>query len=671
MAYGKSAEYYAPPIDAASTDSGWWEAQKDDGDELETKSRANSLVNCARALENVQREVHEQNLWSSQLYSNRELAAFDWGAGHLYRASLAPISRTGENITVRVVDTLVSQLGKNKPKPKPVARGASFHLRQSIRKLDKFLYGEFQRNQAYEIGKQAFRDACLFGFGCIYLSVDKKDDSDKICLERVFPDEILIDQMEVVASGRIRHLYRRRVLPIEVVANTYGVDEELLKAHSLNYTYLDYRPVGKGWVVLVEGYQAASGDQPGRWMVSTNDMILDEGEWKYEWFPYVFYHWQVPVSGFYSPSVVEQVLPYQIRLNEINEVIRDAQDIMGRPRILIAEGSRVNPLEIDNMVGRFIKYAGQRPEAITWPAMNAEIYNERDRLVRTCLEQFGLSNLASTVTPPPGARFDSSPAFREFNAIQDDRLSDPAQRLERFYLNLAEGIINVIKASGAHPKTIWYSGYKRSKMEEIDWDDIDLEENSYTMSLEAVSVYTMTPAAARDELEKQLGMGLITPEQYRHELSSPDQEGMYSLAAAAADDLDRVQELLETGEMENPMPDQDLVNGITQMTLASLQLNRYPDVPTKVKMNFINWITLARAIVQQGTETSPNTQPIPGMDDPGAVGGGAMPPGTPMPGGQGPSGGMMGPGGVPVPEAMGLAPQAPGAMPNVGMPGGH
>lgn len=643
----------------------WWVEAEDPDDEMEARDRANSLLASARALEDVQREIHEQNLWSAQLYSNRELAAFDWGNGHLYRASLAPVSRVGENITTRVVDTLVSQIGKNRPKPKPVARGASFRLRQNIRKLDKFLYGEFQRNRMYELGAQVFRDACIFGFGCLKFNMEEDANGASVCVERVFPDEILVDQMEVVAAGKIRHLYRRRVLPVEVVASTYNVDEDELRKHATASSYIDYRPIGNGWVVVVEGIQTN-----GRWMACTQDMILEEKEWPHDWLPYVFYHWQTPVSGFYSPSVVEQVLPYQIRLNEINEVIRDAQDIMGRPRILVAEGSRVNPMEVDNVIGRFIKYSGMKPEAITWNAMNAEIYNERDRLVRTCLEQFGLSALATNVTPPSGARFDSSAAFREFNAIQDDRLADPAQRFERFYLDCAERSVEVIRASGSSPKTVWYSGYKKSRAEEIDWSEIDVEKNEYTMSLEAVSVYSMSPSAARDELEKQLAMGLITPEQYRHELSSPDEEGMYSLAAAASDDLDRVQELLEAGEYETPMPVQDLTNGLIQMTLALLQLGKYKDTPEKVKANFLDWLTLARAIVSKGTEMAS------GPADPGAggpqVGGPPMAGATPMAGPGGPGmpvgpGGALGgaPGMVPTPEAAGLSTVGPGPMPNI------
>jgi hypothetical protein len=647
---------------AGDTRYAWWEAAPtsdmdggDADDEYVEKQRAASLINCAQRLESAQREIHEQNLWAAQLYSNRELAAFDWGTGQLYRASLAPISRTGENITVRVVDTLVSQIGKNRTKVKPQARGASFHLRNQIKLLDKFLYGEWQRNGLYSLTKQMFRDACIFGFGCLKVDVEMDSEhGDQVKYERVFPDEVLVDQMEIVACGKIRHFYRRRALPIEVVSATYNISEEELKEISdqqSTFSYLDYRPVGAGWVVVVEGYQVGTKDCPGRWMVATQSTVLDEGEWPHEWLPYVFYHSQVPVSGFYSPSVVEQVLPYQIRLNEINEVIRDAQDIMARPRILVAEGSRVNPMEVDNVIGRFIKYTGIKPEAIVWPAINAELYNERDRLVRTCLEQFGLSNLATTVTPPPGARFDSSPAFREFNAIQDDRLSDPAQRLEEAFLAIAERTVDVIAAKGANPQTYWYSGFKSSKMEVIEWKEIGAELGSYMMTLEPTSIYSMSPAAARDELEKQLAMGLITPEQYRLELSDPDEESAYSLAAAAAEDLNRVADLLESGDFEEPIPEQDLVNGIPKMTLVLLNLNKYKDVPEETKLNIINWITLAKGITNKGTETQsqPGNPPVdpsdPSQMPPAAMG--------------------VGPGSVPVPEAAGLSTVGPGPMPNI------
>lgn len=634
------------------------------------RARANSLINTARSLENAQREVHEQNLMAAQLYSNRELASFDWGNSALYRASLAPIQRAGENLVLMVVDTLVAQIGKNKPKARPQTRGASWKLRKQAQKLDKFLYGEFIRNRVYEEGKRVFRDACIFGFGALYVGVE----DDQLCIERVFPDELLVDQMEVVAAGQARHYYRRRVLPVEVVASTYFGSEdreeiiERLRLAAKSSDYLEYRAVGEGYVVVVEGWQCALGGRPGRHVIACNDWLIVDEEYKLERPPFAFFHWQAPLSGFYSPSAVEQCLPYQIRLNEINDVIRDAQDLMGRPRILVAEGSRVNPYEVDNLVARFIKYTGIKPEAVTWPAIAPEIYNERDRQVRICLEQFGLSNLASKAEVPQSARFDSSPAFREFNAIQDDRLADPAQRFERFYLDLAELMIRRLRASGAKPKTVWSTGGSKNEagmMEVINWGDIDLDESAYVLQLEATSVFDSTPSAIRDELEKQLAMGLITPEQYRLELSSPDDQAELSLQAAAAADIRRVISLLEEGEYESPTPVQDLVNGVQMVSLAALRLKQYEDEDDKtraeldeIEFNMLNWLTEARAILEMGSENPNQLQPAEPAD---ATDLSMMPPGG-LPDPMAPAPGTLpmmgpvapGPGAVPVPENAGL-----------------
>lgn len=650
---------------------GWWESGEESNlpDDLIAKERANSLINCARNLETVQSEVHQQNLWCAQLYSNRELASFDWGNGSLYRASLAPINQTGENLILSVVDTLGAHVGKNRPKAKPQTRGASWRLRKQARLLDKFLYGEFKRNKVYALGKQVFRDACIFGFGCLYVTMKDYGGSvgERLYVERVFPDEVLIDQMEVVACGKPRHIYRRRVLPVEVVASTWGCDVEELEKQAKSNDYIEYRSIGKGWIAVVEGWQLALGNKPGTYMAAAGDMILDESEWKQEQPPFVFYHWSTPPSGFYYAGAVEQAIPYQIRLNEINEVIRDAQDLMGRPRLLVAEGSRVNPYELTNVVAKIIKYTGVKPEAVTWPAISVELYNERDRCWGQCYQQFGFNDMTASAQAPASARYDSAEAFREFNAIQDDRLSDPAQRFEEFYLELAETMVRVIKHSEAKPKTVWYSGGKHSRMEVIDWADIDIDEDSYVLQLEATSLYDSTPSAIRDSLEKQLAMQLITPEEYRLELAHPDDSAELTVMAAAAADIRRVVELLEEGKWEDPTPVQDLPNGVKTVSLALLNLSQYEDDDDEgpsleeIKLNFVNWIVAARGWMTRGAE----------MDDELAGGelGGLPPMGMSMAAGGLPQGGlppmpgngMMGPGmgGGPMGPVPGMVPQAP------------
>lgn len=609
------------PYKSAPTNAVWWQEPVGEQDfapgEIATL-RANNLLDCARYLEFVQRDVHDQNLWNAQLYANRELAAFDWGQGALYRASLTPITRTGENIILMGVDAMVAQVGKNRPKPTPVTRGASFKVRREAKKLDKFLWGLFREVKAYEVGKLVFRDACIFGLGAAHVttySSGEGDEDDIVCCERVFPDEILIDQAEVVATGKARHMYRRRALPIEVVAEKYGVAEDEIAAQAEGWDYLDYRPTGRGWIVVVEAWQLPRGKHPGRWVAACRGKLLWDRPWTYCGFPFVFYQFNQPVSGFYSPSLVEVGLPYQVRLNEINDIIRDAQDIMARPRLLVAEGSRVNPHEVDNLVGRIIKYTGIKPEAVVWPAVSAELYNERERVKREFRAHLGLNVASTTGGLPNAARLDSSAALREYNSIQDDRLADPAQRFEQWYLDLAEMLLETVIRSPGRKKVVWFSGGKKSRMETIDWDSVDLEKNEFVLELQASSIFSLTPAAQRDELERQLATGLISPEEYRRLIAHPDLDNETTIQAAAADDIDRVIELLEDGDYEDPLPVQDLVNGVQRVSLALLNLNQYdedeePDLAS-IKMNFVNWLAAARSILEEATAQQAPQQPGP------------------------------------------------------------
>ena len=614
--------------------------------------RASHLVDCARDLEQRQSDVHRGHLINGRLYSNREMAAFDWGTGQLHRASLAPVSTTGENLVFSVVDSLVNQIGKQRPKAKPVTRGASWRKRRMARKLDKFLWGEFQRNKVHKLGKKVFRDSQVFGFGCLYFYIDHKD---RVAIQRVHPDEFLVDDMEVVACGKPRHIYRRRVLPVDVVARKWNVDVEDLKQVASAGEYLDYRETGKNWIVVIEGWQLAVEDVTGHYMAAVEGMVLEEKEWKSEEPPFVWYHASDPVDGFYWPSIVERVIPYQLRLNEINEVIRDAQDLMGRPRILVAEGSRVNPLEIDNLVARIIKYTGIKPEAVNWPAISAELYNERDRLVAMCKAEIGITESSYSGNMGANVRYDSSAALREHNAIADDRQADPAQRLEEFYLDVARAIVRTIDREGVKPTTLAMVGGKYAKCEVIDWKDIDLDEDSYVLQLEATSVVEMSPSAARDDLEKQFAMGVITPEQYRLERSHPDDQAELSLQAAAAADIRRVIDLLEEGKWEDPTPVQDLVNGVSLVSLALLNLNQYEDDDPdeyegprldKIKMNFVDWITAARGWLDDGADEHETGEPM------------GVPPTMGAPGATDPTMMMaqgIGPAAIPVPEASGLA----------------
>lgn len=626
----------------------WWNPE-----DYEEVDRATALINHARDLETRHMEVHDSNLLYAQLYSNRQMPSFNWGLGVDVEPSLSPVSRLSENLALSVVDTFVSRIGKMRPKPTVVLRGAPWKLRRAAKKLDRWLFANFLKHDVFGKGKLAFRDAAIFGFGAIKVDVDR----DSVCLERLFPDDVLVDQRECLTGQPPLHLMVRRVLTHSECMTRFGLDPEEIQQASEN-KYLGYRGVGPHHVVVVEAWRRAirtdSGKLvPGRRCLAIDGHMIDEEVWREEWFPVVFYKWTEPTSGWYSPSAVEQVYPYQLRLNEINECIREAQDVMARPRILVPEGSRINVNQITNEIGKFIRFTGPiKPEAINWQAASPELYGERDRLVQACYQFMGISQMsAMSQAPTDQMRFDSSAAIREFNQVEEGRFADLAQRLEKFYLDVAECMVRVVKKYKVQAPATWFQPGKGTRAEVIDWTQIDLDDDSYHLTLEPSSILNETTAGRKDELMQMLSRGEITAEQYQQHMANPDLEQLSSLASAAAEDIDAVIELLMDEKYEPPTEFQDLQAGLIRVHKAYLHVKRaWDDVPEAVFEGFETWMLHAKAIVdgqqagmvataaQQalppgmpGAVSLSNPMPPPMAGPPGPMGAGAMPMAPPMP----------------------------------------
>jgi hypothetical protein len=597
----------------------------EDPDELEDEldedyikqCRANSLVAWCRELEEEQDAVHRLNLRHYQFYSNRYLTSFDWGDNRFVSASLEPVSTTTDNIVIQVVDSLLAEIGKSRPKAKPILFGASWKKHKMAKRLDKFLYGEFIRTDAYEEAKSAMLNAFICGFGCIKVDMDGESKNARVCLKSVFPDDIIIDNTEFTATGEVFTVAHRQVVPLKMLRATYDIPDEVLERASIaSGSYSSYRKVGSKWVVLVRGIRKACDGVPGREVLAIPGYTIEDKAYEHDWLPYVFYHWGRPNKTFYTQSVVEQALPNQLRIIDINQVIHRCQEIVSRPRLLVQQGSSVNPLEINNLNAKILMYKGVAPVPLEWRAASQELYNEREREIKICFDKFGLNQYTAGGGLPDAARLDSSAAVREYTGIQNSRLSDPVQRYENFFLAIARTIVRVLKASGANPKTTWYSGGKRAKAETIRWKDIDIDDDAYTLILEAASSFSMTPSAMRDTLEDHLAKGLITPEEYRYQLGATDLDTLNAIKSAGYEDTLRVIELLEDGKFEHPMQEQDLVNGTKLVQLRLLCLNNYEDDEDTdkqeldtIKLNFIQWLVEAREILREGTEAeAPDTQ---------------------------------------------------------------
>jgi hypothetical protein len=634
----------------------WWEAENEDDTLPDPVHRV--LFGHLQALEEDQSEIHLTNLLNAKLYSNRELMAFEWTSQ--ISSSFRPLNANMENLVQSSVDGLHSMLASNRPRAKTVTRGADFGLYKQGRLLDRFIWGESQHHDVWSKGERAFiYDPMIYGTG--FLKIDIDEGSNEVFMERVHPDEIVVDQRECVSAEMPLCLIQRKLVSRLWLRTVFKSDkaavEAINAAQTKEWRYTSYRTPAEDQVVLVQAWKRPTykGAGDGRMVLCIENYTFRAEKYDRDVFPFVITKWRDPENGFYGLPLVSDIMGYQINQNEMNDLFKHGRDLACVPRIFVEQGSDVQIHSIDNSVAKFIRYRGTMPECVTWPAFNPEMYNERDRNRSNAYEFIGLSQATAQATAPTsGTRFDSSEALREHRSQQDGRLIKHVMKLEKAYLEAAKHTIELTaqlyKNKAVDRKTAYLS---HNLLQQISWSDVDMDRDRFVLQVAASSVLNMTPAARTDKLERWLAEGKITMEQYHSLSGEPDLERMTDRLAAQSDHIEHMVDQMLKGIPQTPTEFDNLEMGFNIVHDELMRIMSL-DAPPEIIDLFIQWLEMAKELMQ------PTPEPMPQMADPAMQ--------MAAPGMAPPMGGPPGMSGAPVvPPA--ATPGVPGAIVGVGGPG--
>src|SRR5271165_1419395 len=111
-----------------------------------------------------------QLLTSTRLYGNLTLMGLN-GLTYSKIASVtsASSSRLTYNVVQSAIDTVVAKMAKNKPKPLFLTSGGDYRLQRRAKKLTKYVEGVNYENDAYTLSTMIFRDAEIWGTGCLHV----------------------------------------------------------------------------------------------------------------------------------------------------------------------------------------------------------------------------------------------------------------------------------------------------------------------------------------------------------------------------------------------------------------------------------------------------------------------------------------------------------------------
>lgn len=581
----------------------WWRCDED--------TMAQQIAGTIKFIQTHQGSRLEQLVASTRLYgTSGSMGLLGTAFTRNQSVAVSPSSqRISFNLCASVIDTLQSKIAKNKVIPTFITNGGIWGMQKKAEQLSKFVEGCFYGADMHRKGTQTFRDGAVWGSGLVHVFRD----ADDIGVERTFPHEIFVDQVEALATDP-QQMHRVKVLDRDKLAETFKEDEEacaaIEAAAPASYQEVAGSATAADLVKVTESWHLPSGPDAGDGLhvICLEDTVLFKEEWTKDYFPFVQFNYSKELFGYWGQGACERLQNLQGEVNRLMILIQRSMWMGGSFKVLVENGSKVVSQHLNNDVGAIIHYTGTPPQYVTPPMIQTDIYPYVDALIAKGYRQEGVSELEASSVKPQGV--DSGKALRTIADIASDRMLFIQQEMETFYLECARQMIEVAKDIYKDKGTFKTVFPSAKFMETIDWKDIKLKEDEYVLKAFPTSSLADDMAGRLQDVQDLSQAGMISPRTARKLLRMPDLEMADNLANAAEDYLcNIIEEMIDDDKYTAPDSKMDLTLG-KQLVLQYYNYCRLQNAPEEVLMRLDKFSTQIDDIM--GIANPPMPAPMPG-----------------------------------------------------------
>ena len=582
----------------------WWNVS---GDE-----KARILHAYIKALDQNQAGIQQNNLRNMRLYSNQEVTGLSI-ANYVLQNATGTASARGGRLTLNVVkssiDTLVSKVCKNKIAPTFLTQNAPYSLQQQAKKMTLWTKGLFYQAKIHENNPMIFRDACIFGTGiskCYSEIPSQKGKKAKICFDRIFPDELIVDVNDAY-YGNPMSIAHRRFVSKEFLRGAFP--KNLAQINAAETINLYQQGTASECCLLIEAWRlpdTATG-KGGQHVLGINTVNFVDDDWNRDHFPFAIMAYTKPLLGFFGTGVSEDLMGIQLEINRILIHIQKSMSLLGNPRVYIESGSSVNTNQLTNEVGGIVKYTGQAPIIQTAQTVHPEMFNQLNSLYQRAYEIIGVSQLSSQSKNVLGANA-SGAAFREFSDIETERFADIQYGYQSLHLEQARlGIEEAkwLKEQGHDVESVAFD--RKSGTEKIKWSEIDLDESAYVMQVFPASALPSQPGARLQTVTEMQQAGWIDPETAQDLADLPDLDNNVRIQTAPLRMLrKRLELILADSQYRGPEPYDNLDLGL-KLAVFYLADASERDAPEESLNLLRQYIDDSNALKAQASQPAPQT----------------------------------------------------------------
>ena len=406
------------------------------------------------------------------------------------------------NIIKSCIDTLTSKIAQSKVRPFFNTQNGTFKDIQTVKQAQAFFDLYYDLQNVNKKVSEAFRDACIFEKGVIYIDPLTK------AISKALPWQVFVRPAEVTYGKITRVYYERKDYP------TTLLDEKFLKkANADNYDYVVYG-------VYYDTFNHIKADIVNGYVVNVDTYTPDK-------IPFVFLHYCSPIFGDTSQSIVDMLNSIQLEIDNLMMKIKDASQLNPALTFCVPKGSSVKTSQLNNRVGQILEYNATpnmtgSPVTVATPAfIDGQYMQLVEELKQSAYELVGISQLSAMSTKPTG--LNSGVALSTMENIESDRFETQLNQVIRAYVDIAKTCIEVFPEDD----TILPEDNQRLS---IKWKDIVEESNKMVVQFSAADSLSKDPSTKLQQLQMLAQTGIIPQTRIAQFMELPDIQSGYSLS---------------------------------------------------------------------------------------------------------------------------------------------
>ena len=519
------------PSDVDGQHHRWWLLAAGDGKTAGASPAADAIGETLNILDRAQSGFIAQIIKSTRMYGNAAQSGTSngivYGGASAAGAANAPgRDRLTYNLVQSAIDSATAMAAANQPKPYFLTNGGDYRQQRKAKRLNEFIDGVFNECEMREKGPMAFRDGAVWGDG--WVKIFEKD--GRVCMERVPGTELYIDEMEAL-FGQPRQMHHVRNVDRMVLADAFPSRRDVIMDATPSKIDNGKTPNVADVITVRESWHLPSGKnaKDGKHIITIDGAALTAMEpWDHPWFPFSRFRWCPRLYGSRSQGAAEQLQSIQIQINEINQTIQRSCHLGGSFKVLVENTSKIVKAHINNEVGTILTYTGTKPEYITPPMVQAELYQERQTLIQLGYALVGISEMSAASQKPAG--LDSGKAIREFYDIGSSRQEWIGKEYERFHVDTGKKCVAIardIAEENGGDYEVMTPG--RRGVKRLSWSSIGLTEEEYVVQCVPVSALPDDPAGKLQTVVDYTQAGMLDQDTGRELLDFPDLKAQESM----------------------------------------------------------------------------------------------------------------------------------------------